>query len=91
MRSDDHKLGFPKRTIGMSSGGASTEDSFDEMFESAELDKVKLVNTVIHSLDQGQKDAIYHFHLGTKAPQFKEFKYQLAIDNLLTMVGKRIS
>ena len=32
MKNDDHGLGYPKRSIGMSTGGASTEDTFDEMY-----------------------------------------------------------
>ena len=29
MKSDNHKLGYPSKSLGMSSGGESTEDELD--------------------------------------------------------------
>ena len=90
MRSDNHKLGYPSKSIGMSSGGESSYDAFDEMYEDVEADNVRTVDAVIHSLPNDQKDAIYARYLNTKKPSYYEIKLQLAIDNLLTIVGRRI-
>jgi len=90
MRSDNHKLGYPSKSIGMSSGGESSYDAFDEMYEDVEADNVRTVDAVIHSLPNDQKDAIYARYLNTKKPIYYEIKLQLAIDNLLTIVGRRI-
>lgn len=90
MRSDNHKLGYPSKSLGMSSGGESSYDAFDEMYEDVESDNIRTVDAVIHSLPKDQKDAIYARYLNTKKPLYYEIKLQLAIDNLLTIVGRRI-
>lgn len=90
MRSDNHKLGYPSKSLGMSSGGESSYDAFDEMYENVEFDNIRTVDAVIHSLPKDQKDAIYARYLNTKKPLYYEIKLQLAIDNLLTIVGRRI-
>lgn len=89
MKRDSNNLGYPKRSLGMSSGGAS--GSFDEMYEDSELDKIKTVDSVISSLDSQQRDAIYARYLGSKKPMYYEIKLELAIDNLLTIAGRRLN
>lgn len=88
MRSDNHKLGYPSKSIGMSSGGAS--GSFDDMYDEVEDDNVRTVDAVIHSLPKDQQQAIYARYLKTKKPLYYELKLEMAIDNLLTIVGRRI-
>jgi hypothetical protein len=88
MRSDNHKLGYPNKSIGMSSGGAS--GSFDDMYDEVEDDNIRTVDAVIHSLPKEQQDAIYARYLKTKKPLYYEIKLELAIDNLLTIVSRRI-
>ena len=90
MRSDNHKLGYPSKSLGMSSGGESSYDAFDEMYEDVESDNIRTVDAVIHSLPKDQKDAIYARYLNTIKPLYYEIKLKLAIDNLLTIVGRRI-
>ena len=88
MRSDNHKLGYPSKSIGMSSGGAS--GSFDDMYDEVEDDNIRTVDAVIHSLPKEQQEAIYARYLKTKKPLYYELKLEMAIDNLLTIVGRRI-
>ena len=88
MKQDDHGLGYPKRSLGMSSGGASS--SFEEIFEDSELDKIKILDRVIHDLDHEQRKAIYARYLGSKKPMYYEIKLGDAMDNLLTIVGRRL-
>ena len=88
MRSDNHKLGYPSKSIGMSSGGAS--GSFDDMYDEVEDDNIRTVDAVIHSLPKEQQEAIYARYLKTKKPLYYEIKLELAIDNLLTIVARRI-
>lgn len=88
MKHDDHELGYPKRSLGMSSGGASS--SFEEIFEDSELDKIRIVDRVIHDLDYEQRKAIYARYLGSNKPMYYEIKLGDAMDNLLTIVGRRI-
>ena len=88
MRSDNHRLGYPSKSIGMSSGGAS--GSFDDMYDEVEYDNVRTVDAVIHSLPKDQQKAVYARYLKTKKPLYYELKLEMAIDNLLTIVGRRI-
>jgi len=88
MRSDNHKLGYPSKSIGMSSGGVS--GSFDDMYNEVENDNIRTVDAVIHSLPKDQQQAIYARYLQTKKPMYYELKLEMAIDNLLTIVGRRI-
>jgi hypothetical protein len=91
MKSDNHRLGYPSKSIGLSSGGESTVDSFDEMINIQDLSNVHVVDSVIHSLPGEQQDAIYHRYLHSKKPLAYEYKLDLAMDNLLTIVSKRIN
>ena len=90
MKHDDYNLGYPKRSLGMSSGGASTEDTFDEMYDDLELNKVRTLNAVINELNHEERKAVHHFHLGSKAPMYKELKYEIAIENILKNISKRL-
>src|SRR5210317_1520251 len=88
MKYDNHKLGYPSKSIGMLSGGAS--GSFDDMYDEVEDDNIRTVDAVIHSLPKDQQEAIYARYLKTKKPMYYEMKLELAIDNLLTIVGRRV-
>ena len=88
MRHDNHKLGFPNKSLGISSGGAS--GSFDDMYDEVEDDNVQTVDAVIHSLDHEEQKAIYARYLGTKKPMYYEVKLQIAMDKLLQTDGRRI-
>jgi len=90
MKSDNHRLGYPNKISYMSSGGESTADVFDDMVNEADSENVKIVNACIHSLEKNQREALYARWLGSKKPMYYELKLDLAMDNLLTMVGKRI-
>lgn len=90
MRSDNHKLGYPQRSVGLSSGGGGYT-AFDDMVDEADNTIIKTIDAVISSLDKGQRDAIWARWLRTKKPEFYEFKLELAIDNLLTIVGRRLA
>jgi|TARA_R110000772_G_scaffold196360_3_gene307124 hypothetical protein len=90
MKSDNHKLGYPNKVSYMSSGGESTADVFEDMVGKTDNENVKILNACIHSLDKEQREAVYARWLGSKKPVYYELKLDLAMDNLLTMVGKRI-
>jgi|TARA_R110000765_G_scaffold293000_1_gene388540 hypothetical protein len=90
MKVDSHRLGYPARTSYLSSGGESTTDVFELMVDKADKENVKIINACIDSLNKLQKNAIYYRWLGGKKPMYYERDLDLAMDNLLTMVGKRI-
>ena len=88
---DSHKLGFPKKSIGFISGGESTADAFLEMVSAQDLKNVHTSDSIIHSLPKEQQEAIYTRFLKTRKPFAYEFKLELAMDNLLTIAGRRIN
>ena len=91
MRSDNHKLGYPSKSLGMSSGGESTEDEFESMLSAMDLSNVRIIDAIIHGLPKEQQDAIYSKYLGTKKPLAYPYKLDMAMDNLLTIASKRIN
>ena len=91
MKSDNHRLGYPSKSIGMSSGGESTSDAFEEMCSAQDMSNVRTIHAIIHSLEQGQQDAIYAKYLGAKPPLAFYWQLDMAYDNLLTIAERRIN
>ena len=90
MKLDKHGLGYPTSTSYFSSGGESTSEVFEDMVSATDMENIKVVDAVIDGLKKNQKAAIYYRFLGGKKPMFYEKNLNLAMDNLLTMVGQRI-
>jgi len=90
MRHNNTRLGYPSKSLGMSSGGGQSSEVFEDMCDKADHENVKTLNTLIHSLDKEQREAIYARWLHSKKPLYYELKLDLAMDNLLTMAGRRI-
>jgi hypothetical protein len=82
MKTDNHRLNYPSKSIGMSSGGESTSEAFEEMCSA---------QAIVHSLEQGQQDAIYAKYLGAKPPLAFYWQLDMAYDNLLTIASRRIN
>jgi hypothetical protein len=83
---DSHKLGYPTRSLGMYGGGAST--STDDMFDVMIKSHVRALDAKIDSLPERQKNAVYSKWLGAKPEELQNYHYNLAMDNLLTMMSK---
>lgn len=90
MKVDKHGLGYPSSTSYFSTGGESTSEVFEDMVFKTDMNNIKIVDAVIDGLKQNQKSAIYYRFLGGNKPMFYERQLDLAMDNLLTIVGKRI-
>lgn len=88
MRHEDSGLGYPKKSIMMSSGGNYT--SFEDMIEEADSNIIRTIDAVVSSLDPDQRSAVWARWLNTKKPMYYELKLSHAIDNLLTIVGRRL-
>jgi hypothetical protein len=91
MKSDNHKLGYPSKSIGMSSGGESTSDAFEEMCSAQDMSNVRTLHAIIHSLEKPQQDAIYTKYLGAKPKIAYYWHLEMAYDNLLTIASRRIN
>jgi hypothetical protein len=91
MKADNHKLGYPSKSLGMSSGGESTSDEFEHMLSAMDLANVRIIDAIIHDLIPEQQKALYARYLGAKKQTLYEYHLQNAMDNLLTIGSKRIN
>ena len=89
MKKDNHRLGYPSKVSYMTVGSYSAH-AFDDMLDVADNKNVKTIDAIIHSLPLEQRQAIYARYLGDKKPLYYELKLGLAMDNLLTIAGRRI-
>ena len=83
------KLGYPSRSLGMSTGGNST--SFDEMYDSMVADHIRTLQAIIDSLPERQQNAVYHKYTGSKAEVLQDYHMNQAYDNLLTICTRRMA
>lgn len=90
MKVDKHGLGYPSSTSYFFTGGESTAEVFEDMVSKTDMNNIKIVDAVIDGLPDTQKSAIYYRFLKGKKPMFYEKNLDLAMDNLLTIVGQRI-
>ncbi|CAB4126371.1 hypothetical protein UFOVP89_26 [uncultured Caudovirales phage] len=91
MKSSSHRLGYPSKSLGMSSGGESTEDEFEHMVNAMDKANVRTLDAIIHSLDKGQQQALYAKYLGAKPPLAYSWQLDMAMDNLMTIASRRIN
>lgn len=90
MHAPSSKLGYPSKSLGMVSGGESTSDAFEDMVSDMDMENVRTIDAIIHSLPQEQKEAVYARYLKTTKYDDYEHQLGLAFDNLLTMASRRI-
>ena len=90
MKVDTHKLGYPDKSVLITSGGESSMDAFQEMLDKMDLNHVQAMDAIIDSLEPMQRQAIYARYLKEKKPFRYEYQLSLAIDNILTMADRRI-
>ena len=86
--SGNSRLGFPSRSLGMSTGGNST--SFDEMYDSMQSDHIRTIQAIIDSLPERQQNAVYHKYTGSKSEVLQDYHMTMAYDNLLVIASRRI-
>jgi hypothetical protein len=91
MKSDNHKLGYPSKSIGMSSGGESTSEVFEDMCSAQDMSNIRTIDAIIHSLPKEQQNAIYAKYLNAKKLLAYEWNMDMAYDNLLTIASRRIN
>ena len=62
MKADNTKLGYPSKSLMLSSGGAST--SFDDMCEVLDNTISKAIDAILEGVTISQRLAVHHYHLG---------------------------
>lgn len=83
------KLGFSNKSVGFSTGGAS---SFEDLTEDMDVQQVLIVDRVIDDLPKDMRDSVYATHLGNKTNMTMmaiAYNYQLAVAELATKLEKK--
>lgn len=84
------QLGYPKESLMLQSGGASSVDAFDEMCDAMEVQLAITFDALIDSLKFPHRDAIHHQWLGNaKCWPTHEMDYSDALDRLMRLAEKR--
>lgn len=89
MQRSGSKLGYPSKSIGIVSGGASSHDAFSEMLEASDYNTVRAIDAIISSLPKEQAQAINARWLDSLKPNNYAIVLDMAYDNLLTMAERR--
>ena len=89
MQQPNHKLGYPSKSMCISSGGTSGSDAFELMLEESDLKTIMAIDSIIDSLPTQQIMAINARYLGSIKPRDYEHQLDVAMDNLLTIATKR--
>ena len=90
MKVDNHKLGYPSKSILINSGGESSHEVFEQMIDDMDFNNVKAMDAIIDSLEPLQKQAVYARYLKEKKPVEYTRLLSLAMDNILTLASRRI-
>jgi len=65
MRRPTHKLGYPSKSLCLSSGGSSGADEFEIMCDNADASSAQAIDSIIDSISQPQRIAVNHEWLKT--------------------------
>jgi hypothetical protein len=61
---DSSRLGYPKRSNGIVSGGQSTHGVFEEICDDLDRAAAEIIDTLVHDMELHHRGAIYHVWLG---------------------------
>ena len=90
MKRDTHKLGYPSKSLCMSSGGSSGDDEFDIMCDEADINCAQKMDGLVDSITLPQRTAINHVWLQVKHHYpTQDLDYEEAIDHLIKLSVKR--
>lgn len=90
MKVDNHKLGYPSKSILINSGGESSNEVFEQMIDDMDFHNVQAMDAIIDSLEPLQKQAVYARYLKEKKPVEYIRLLSLAMDNIITLASRRI-
>lgn len=90
MQQDSTRLGFPKRSLFIASGGAASDDTFDILCEESDASAARTMNAIINSISLPQRTAINHAWLKVEHHYpTQDLDYELAIENIIKLCKKR--
>lgn len=90
MKQPSSKLGYPSKSLCMSSGGASGEDEFDILCNEADVNVAKTMDGIIDSITLPQRVAVNHVWLNVKHHYpTQELDLEEAYKNIIKLCLKR--
>lgn len=87
MKSEDHRLGYPQKSVGVSGASSTT---FDDMIDEADSEVIRVINSSMDSVRPEEVNAIWARYLGTKKPMYYELKLESGLNHLREMVERRL-
>lgn len=90
MRADQNRLGFPKRSLIIASGGGGAADAFEIMCEEVDIHCAEQMDAMIDSLRPPQRVAINHHWLQVRhCYPTQEYDLEMGYEALIIMADKR--
>jgi len=90
MKQPASKLGYPSKSLCMSSGGGSSDDEFEHMCSEVDIKCAQSIDSIIDSLSMPQKTAINHVWLKVKHNYpTHEMDYAEALESIIRLALKR--
>lgn len=87
----DEGLGYPKKSVGISSGGVSQYGAFEALCDQADENQMKIINTGVYDLSPEEQNAIFWRYFKQKPkPMYYEFKLQMAINHLYEKISEKL-
>jgi len=90
MQTGDSRLGYPKRSLMIASGGGGAADAFEIMCDEVDIHCAEQIDAMIDSLRPPQRIAINHHWLRVKhCYPTQEYDLEMAYTSLMAMADKR--
>jgi hypothetical protein len=90
LKADNHKLGYPTKSLMIASGGASGGDAFEIMCDDMDITNARAIDAIIDDLKPPYKTAIYHQWLKNKFfwPTH-ELDYEIALETIMKVADRK--
>ena len=90
MKRDTHRLGYPSKSMCLSTGGASGEDEFEIMCNTADTSCAQKMDSIIDSISLPQRTAVNHVWLKVSHHYAtQELDLIEAYENIIKLAAKR--
>jgi hypothetical protein len=88
--SDTNRLGYPKKSLMIASGGGSSDDEFEAMCDEVDIQCAMAIDSIIDSITLPQRTAINHHWLQVSHHYpTQELDYDEALENIIRLTNKR--
>lgn len=90
MRRDNNELGYPSKSLVLSTGGSSGSDEFDIMCDDCDIECALTMDGIIDSISEPQRTAVNHKWLeASHHYPTQELDYEQALIEISKLADKR--